>query len=83
MLVTFKNVLVLSVRSGVSKKGLPYSSMQFLDSEDAEVFEVMAFGEKADSLASLEPKTTINAISFELQPTNRDGHSGVRLVPAW
>lgn len=79
MLVTFKNVLILSVRSGVSKKGTEYAFLQFL-SEDSEVFEIPCFGEGAESVSALQPKSTINAISFELQPA-RDG--GVRLVPAW
>lgn len=80
MLVTFKNVLVLSVRSGVSKKGTSYAFMQFLDTENSEVFELPIFGDAVDSVLAIQPKSTINAISFELQPA-RDG--GVRLVPAW
>lgn len=80
MLVTFKDVLVLSVRSGVSKRGTEYCALQFLDNENAEVFDVMCFGDAAATAASLQPKSHINAISFDLQPA-RDG--GVRLVPAW
>lgn len=80
MLVTFKDVLILSVRSGVSKRGTEYCGLQFLDGENSDVYDVMAFGEKAAIASQLEPKSHVNAISFELQPA-RDG--GVRLVPAW
>lgn len=80
MLVTFKDVLILSVRSGVSKRGTEYCALQFLDNENVEVFNVMAFGKSAAAAQTLQPKSHINAISFDLQPA-RDG--GVRLVPAW
>lgn len=83
MLVTFKNVQVVRVQSGVSKKGVPYANLRFFDTENGDMFECVAFGEKADSLSSIEPKTMINAISFDLQPTFSNGRYGLRLVPAW
>lgn len=80
MLVTFKDVTVLSVHNGISKSGNAFARLSFLDGENLDVYEVFIFGERVESVAGLEPKSHINAISFELQP---DRNGGVRLVPAW
>lgn len=80
MLVTFKDVTVLSVHNGVSKKGNAFSRLSFLDGENLDVYDVFVWGDAAESIAGLEPKSHINAISFQLQP---DRSGGVRLVPAW
>lgn len=81
MLVTFKDVLVLEVYSGVSKKsGNPWGRIKFLDMPNADVYEVSVFGDASAALSEIQPKSTINAISFDLRP---DRSGGVRLVPAW
>lgn len=81
MLVTFKDVLVLEVYTGTSKKtGIPWGRIKFLDMPNANVYEIAIFGNESTKLADIQPKATINAISFDLRP---DRSGGVRLVPAW
>lgn len=80
MVVTFKDVLVLEVFQGVSKKGTDIGHIKFLDGANTDVYDVWCFGENSAKLSGIEPKSHINAISFDLRP---DRSGGVRLVPAW
>lgn len=80
MVVTFKDVLVLEVFQGLSKKGTEIGHIKFLDGVNADVYDVWCFGDDSAKLNGIESKTQINAISFDLRP---DRSGGVRLVPAW
>lgn len=80
MVVTFKDVLILEVYQGVTKKGTECGHVQFLDATNADVYDIWCFGEQVEKLSYIEPKSHINAISFDLRP---DRSGGVRLIPAW
>lgn len=81
MLVTFSDVRITSVRSGVSNKtGNAYGFLQFFVPASNQIFEVPMFGESVQALEGITPNSTVSKISFSLEPAPR---GGVRLVPAW
>lgn len=81
MLVVFKDVRITSKRVGVSSKtGNPYGFLQFFVPSDNLIFDLPFFGDDVQALESITPNTSINAISFALEPAPR---GGVRLRPGW
>ena len=66
MVVTFKDVLVLEVFQGLSKKGTEIGHIKFLDGVNADVYDVWCFGDDAAKLDGVQPKSQINAISPDL-----------------
>lgn len=81
MLVTFSDVRITSIRSGVSSKtGNPYGFLQFFVPATNQIFEIPMFGESVQALEGITPNSTVSKISFSLEPAPR---GGVNLKPAW
>lgn len=74
MLVTFENVVVTNVRTGVSNKtGNPYGFLQFFVPASSEIFELPFFGDDVQALERVSPNTQISKLTFFLEPAPRGG----------
>lgn len=81
MLVTFQDVHVTAVHTGISSKtGNPYGFLTFFLPASNELFEIPFFGESVQALEEVQPNSTVSKISFKLAPARR---GGVQLLPAW
>lgn len=79
-IVRFNHAQVLAVRAGKSQKGTDWSRLQFLDQDDLQVFEIMAFGPDSTVYLGLI-RGTVYQIDFQLVPA-RDGGVSLVLVAA-
>lgn len=75
-MVEFNNALIINVRSGVSKAGNPWTSINFLDQNNLQVYDLMQFGDSAAVTSGLV-RGSVYSLRFNIEPS-RDG--GVRLV---
>lgn len=74
MIVTFENVTVTNVHTGVSHKtGIPYGVIQFFVPASSESFEVPLFGDDVQALERVSPHTQIQKLTFFLEPAPRGG----------
>lgn len=81
MLVTFQDVHITSIYTGISSKtGNPYGFLSFFLPASNEMFEIPLFGEDVQALEGIQPNSTVSKISFSLAPARR---GGVELKPAW
>lgn len=75
--VLFPSVLVLNTRYGQSQRGNAYVSLQFLDEDTYQVFDVMQFGDEQVALCMGLSQGSRCSLGFDVVP---DRSGGVRLV---
>lgn len=79
MVITFQDVRITSVRTGISSKtGNPYGFLQFFVPSSSEIFELPFFGDDVQALELITPNSAVQKMTFALEPAPR---GGVRLRP--